>query len=94
MKLNREWRIDALMVRAGKRGLVVAGPAFAFVWTPCIAATLGAILSAASLSGAGARGAFLLAVYSAGLAIPFLLTVVAFNRMTTAFAVIKRVTTT
>jgi cytochrome c-type biogenesis protein len=36
------------------------------------------------------RGAFLLAVYSAGLAIPFILTALAFSRMTTAFAVVKR----
>src|SRR5437868_3770739 len=40
-------------------------------------------------SSAG-RGAFLLAVYSAGLAIPFLLTALAFSRMTTAFDVVKR----
>ena len=37
-----------------------------------------------------AHGAFLLAVYSAGLAIPFILTAVAFSQMTTAFAVVKR----
>ncbi|MBN8870760.1 MAG: sulfite exporter TauE/SafE family protein [Solirubrobacterales bacterium] len=89
-KLNREWHVDALMTRAGKGGPVVAGAAFAFAWTPCIGPTLGAILSAASLSGSAARGAFLLAVYSAGLAIPFLVTVLAFNRMTAAFAVVKR----
>ncbi|MCO5315151.1 MAG: cytochrome c biogenesis protein CcdA [Solirubrobacterales bacterium] len=89
-KLNREWHVDALMLRAGKGGPVVAGAAFAFAWTPCIGPTLGAILSAASLSGSAASGALLLAVYSAGLAIPFLLTVLAFNRMTTAFAVVKR----
>lgn len=89
-KLNREWHVDALMSRAGKGGPLIAGAAFAFAWTPCIGPTLGAILSAASLSGSAASGALLLAVYSAGLAIPFLLTVIAFNRMTTAFAVVKR----
>ena len=89
-RLNREWHIDALLERAGKGGPIVAGAAFAIAWTPCIGPTLGAILSAASLSGSAARGAFLLAVYSAGLAIPFLLTAIAFSRMTTAFAVVKR----
>lgn len=89
-KLNREWHVDALMTRAGKGGPLIAGAAFAFAWTPCIGPTLGAILSAASLSGSAASGALLLGVYSAGLAIPFLLTVIAFNRMTTAFAVVKR----
>jgi cytochrome c-type biogenesis protein len=90
VKLNREWHVEALVSRAGKGGPIVAGAAFAFAWTPCIGPTLGAILSAASLSGSAMNGALLLAVYSAGLAIPILLTVVAFNQMTTAFAVVKR----
>jgi len=90
LKLNQEWHFDALMEKAGRGGPVVAGAAFAIAWTPCIGPTLGAILSAASLSGSAANGALLLAVYSAGLAIPFLLTAVAFNKMTTAFAVVKR----
>lgn len=90
LKLNREWHFDRLMAKAGRGGPIVAGAAFAIAWTPCIGPTLGAILSAASLSDSAARGAFLLAVYSAGLAIPFLITAVAFNRMTTAFAVVKR----
>jgi cytochrome c-type biogenesis protein len=89
-RLNREWHVDALLERAGKGGPVVAGAAFAIAWTPCIGPTLGAILSAASLSDSAGRGAFLLAVYSAGLAIPFILTALAFSQMTTAFAVVKR----
>ena len=89
-RLNREWHVDALLERAGKGGPVVAGAAFAIAWTPCIGPTLGAILSAAAISGSAAKGALLLAVYSAGLAIPFILTALAFSRMTTAFAVIKR----
>lgn len=90
VRLNREWRPDGLIERAGKGGPLIAGAAFAIAWTPCIGPTLGAILSAASVSGSAARGALLLAVYSAGLAIPFLLTALAFNRMTSAFAVVKR----
>lgn len=89
-RLNREWHVDALLERAGRGGPIVAGAAFAIAWTPCIGPTLGAILGAASLTDSAARGAFLLAVYSAGLAIPFLLTAVAFSQMTTAFAVVKR----
>jgi cytochrome c-type biogenesis protein len=90
VRLNREWHIEALMARAGKGGPVVAGAAFAVAWTPCIGPTLGAILTAASISGSAAHGALLLAVYSAGLAIPFLVTALAFSRMTTAFAAVKR----
>ena len=89
-RLNREWHVDGLLERAGKGGPIVAGAAFAIAWTPCIGPTLGAILSAAALSGSAARGALLLAVYSAGLAIPFIVTALAFSRMTTAFAVVKR----
>jgi len=89
-RLNREWHVDALMQRAGRGGPVVAGAAFAIAWTPCIGPTLGAILTAASLSESTGRGALLLAVYSAGLAIPFLLTALAFSRMTSAFEVVKR----
>jgi cytochrome c-type biogenesis protein len=89
-RLNREWHVDGLLERAGKGGPIVAGAAFGIAWTPCIGPTLAAILGAAAVSGSAAHGAFLLAVYSAGLAIPFLLTAVAFTRMTTAFAVVKR----
>src|SRR5215207_3353592 len=79
-RLNREWHVEALLARAGKGGPLVAGAAFA----------LGAILTLAADSGEVAQGAALLVVYSAGLAIPFVLTALAFTRMTTAFAVVKR----
>jgi cytochrome c-type biogenesis protein len=88
--LNKEWHVEALLERAGRGGPIVAGGAFALAWTPCIGPTLGAILSLAATTGSAAKGAGLLAVYSAGLAIPFLLTALAFSRMTTAFAVVKR----
>jgi cytochrome c-type biogenesis protein len=88
--LNREWHVHALMSRAGKGGPLIAGAAFGVAWTPCIGPTLGAILSAAALTDSAGRGAFLLAVYSAGLAIPFLLTALAFSRMTAAFDAVKR----
>ena len=90
VRLNREWHVDALLARAGKGGPVVAGAAFAIAWTPCIGPTLGAILTAASISSSAAHAALLLAVYSAGLGIPFLVTALAFSRMTTAFSVVKR----
>jgi cytochrome c-type biogenesis protein len=90
VRLNREWHVEALMARAGKGGPIVAGAAFAIAWTPCIGPTLGAILTAASISSSAGHAALLLAVYSAGLGIPFLATALAFSRMTTAFAAVKR----
>jgi len=89
-RLNREWHVEALMARAGRGGSLLAGMAFAIAWTPCIGPTLGAILSAAALSSSAAHGALLLAVYSAGLGVPFLITALAFSRMTTTFEAVKR----
>jgi cytochrome c-type biogenesis protein len=89
-RLNREWRVDALMARAGKGGPIVAGAAFSIAWTPCTGPALGGIITLAGIQGEVAHAAFLLAVYSAGLAVPFLLTALAFSRATTAFAALKR----
>jgi cytochrome c-type biogenesis protein len=87
---NREWHPQALLRLAGRGGPLVAGAAFAIAWTPCTSITLGAILTQAAVSSSAAHGALLLAFYSAGLAIPFLLIALAFERMTTALALVKR----
>ncbi|CAN5841488.1 cytochrome c biogenesis CcdA family protein [soil metagenome] len=60
-------------------GALALGSAFGFAWTPCIGPVLGAILTMAGASGTLASGVGLLAVYSLGLAIPFLLAAVAFD---------------
>jgi cytochrome c-type biogenesis protein len=83
-KLNQEWRPDVLISRAGSGGPFVAGAAFAVAWTPCIGPTLSAILAAASTSDSVGRGGVLLAFYSAGLAVPFMLTAVLFDKATAA----------
>jgi cytochrome c-type biogenesis protein len=84
-KLNREWRPDSLITRAGSGGPLIAGAAFAVAWTPCVGPTLGTILTAASVQDTVGKGAILLLFYSAGLAVPFLITAVAFTRATSAF---------
>jgi cytochrome c-type biogenesis protein len=84
-RLNREWRPEALLARAGSGGPVIAGLAFAIAWTPCTGPTLTAVLTAAADSDTVGRGGVLLACYSLGLAVPFLLSAVAFDRTTTAF---------
>jgi cytochrome c-type biogenesis protein len=89
-RLNREWHVDALLARAGKGGPIVAGAAFSVAWTPCVGPALGGVLTLAGIQGEAAHGAFLLAVYSLGLAVPFLVTALAFSRATTAFAAVKR----
>lgn len=60
---------------------LLAGVAFAIGWTPCIGPTLGAIFTLALSSGGGAvDGAILLAAYSLGLGVPFLLAGLLFTR--------------
>lgn len=88
-RFNQEWRPEMLMAKAGSGGPVVAGLAFAVAWTPCVGPTLSSILAAASTSDTVGHGGILLAFYSAGLAVPFLLTAVAFDRMATAFTWIR-----
>jgi cytochrome c-type biogenesis protein len=88
-RLNREWRPDALIRRAGAGGPIIAGLAFAVAWTPCVGPTLASILAAASTSDTVGHGGVLLAFYSLGLAVPFLATALAFDRATTAFRWIR-----
>jgi cytochrome c-type biogenesis protein len=70
--LYRQARIER-QHPAGPIGSYVMGLAFAFGWTPCIGPVLAAILAVAGTEATVARGAGLLAAYSLGLGIPFLL---------------------
>jgi cytochrome c-type biogenesis protein len=81
----------------GLWGAYVMGLAFAFGWTPCIGPILAAILAVAGSETSVAKGAVLLAVYSAGLGIPFLLAAFAMKpfaafmkRMRARFALVER----
>ena len=88
--LNFQWHSESLTRLAGRGGPLVAGAAFAIAWTPCTSITLAAIFAQAAVSESAIHGAILLAFYSAGLAIPFLLIAVAFERMSGALEVVKR----
>ena len=83
--LNREWRPEALMRRVATGGPVLAGLAFAVAWLPCTGPTLGAILTAAANEGTVGEGGVLLAFYSLGMAVPFLLSAIAFTQVTRIF---------
>jgi cytochrome c-type biogenesis protein len=82
---NREWRPEGLLKRAGTGGPVLAGLAFAVAWLPCTGATLGAVLTAAASSADVGKGAVLLTFYSLGMAVPFLLSALAFTSVTGFF---------
>jgi cytochrome c-type biogenesis protein len=88
--LSREWHVNSLMQRAGRGGPILTGMAFALAWTPCTGPTLGAIITATGVSGSAAHGALLLAVYCAGLGVPFLITGLAFGKATAALTIVKR----
>lgn len=75
--LNQERRLHLERKPVGFLGSALVGMAFAAGWTPCIGPVLGAILGLAATSNDASRGMLLLGVYSAGLAVPFLLAAVA-----------------
>lgn len=64
---------------AGPVPSYLLGMAFAFGWTPCIGPVLGAILAVAASSNSGTNGVLLLAVYSLGLGVPFILSALFFS---------------
>jgi cytochrome c-type biogenesis protein len=74
--LMREKRLDVAKP-VGLWGAYVMGLAFAFGWTPCIGPILSAILAIAGSEGSVARGTGLLAVYSLGLGVPFIVAALA-----------------
>lgn len=87
---SRERRMHIADKPAGYLGTVLVGIAFGAGWTPCIGPILGSILIYAGSQGDQSRGLALLAFYSLGLAIPFLLSALAIERFVTVFQRLKR----
>ena len=77
---NRDVHMRNVGGQPGIVGGFLLGFAFAFGWTPCIGPILAAVLAVAATRETIGQGVFLLAVYSAGLAIPFLLTALGINQ--------------
>ena len=71
-------------------GPFLIGAAFAFGWSPCVGPILGSILTYAMTGQDPRRGMLLLGVYSLGLAVPFLLISLAWNRFISLFGKLKR----
>ena len=78
--LYRDARFHSAGKPATAGGAFLIGLAFAFGWTPCIGPILAVILGLAASQDTVWKGVFLLALYSAGLAVPFLLTSLGINR--------------
>src|SRR5664279_1183175 len=87
--LHRQKRLEVAKP-VGLWGAYVMGLAFAFGWTPCIGPILAAILSVAAAEATVAKGAGLLAVYSAGLGIPFLIAALMVEQFSSLFSRMKR----
>ena len=88
--LNYEKRFHVGSKQFGTVGSFFVGFAFAFGWTPCIGPILAGILAMAAAEETVSRGILLLSFYSAGLAIPFLLTALAFNSFLSVSSRIKK----
>ena len=86
--LDKDTRIQTSSKPAGPFGALLVGIAFAFGWTPCIGPILGGILTIAGSRDTVSEGMLLLAVYSLGLGIPFVLTALAVDKF---FAASKRI---
>src|SRR5215831_13624682 len=86
--LESERRSQSQRKPAGPLGAMLVGVAFVFGWTPCIGPILGGILAIAGSKNSVREGITLLAVYSMGLGIPFLLTSLAINQF---FGAAKRI---
>ena len=83
--LNRDVHLRSSVAQPGIGSGFLLGFAFAFGWTPCIGPILTTVLGFAAASATISRGVFLLAVYSAGLAIPFLLTALGISKFMTFY---------
>jgi len=88
--LDREARMDVARRDGSALGAYVLGLAFAFGWTPCIGPQLSAIVSLAVSGGSVARGTILLALYAAGLGIPFLVAAIFVTRSIALMNRLKR----
>ncbi len=86
----RERRLHPLPSRLGAWAPPILGMAFAFGWTPCVGPVLGGVLGLAAARATLASGVALLVAYSLGLGVPFLATGLAFGRLTSLFAHVRR----
>jgi cytochrome c-type biogenesis protein len=89
-QLAMERRFHPQLQRYGKFAAPIAGMAFAFGWTPCIGPILGSVLAIAATQSLLLKGMLLLLAYSAGLAVPFVVTGLVFTRAMRAIKFVKR----
>ncbi|MDD4201852.1 MAG: cytochrome c biogenesis protein CcdA [Candidatus Omnitrophica bacterium] len=84
-------QIDYRKKRISYIGSCLVGMSFAFAWTPCVGPILASVLIYASSAASMQKGAFLLAVFSLGMGIPFLIAAIFINSFLLIFSKIKRI---
>ncbi len=87
---SRDARVHLSEKPSGYAGSLLVGVAFGAGWTPCIGPVLGGILTLAATQGSMGQGVGLLAAYSAGLAVPFILATLLLDRFIAGFARMRR----
>lgn len=88
--LQRDIRYHGALPRGRLPGAYVLGLAFGFGWTPCIGPVLGAILTVGAMSSSATAGIILLATYSLGLGVPFLLSAAFTERLMRPMRTVRR----
>lgn len=78
LQIEKRMKMPSFLTVGKPSSSFVIGSAFAFGWTPCVGPVLGSILALAAVSSTAWKGAFLLAIFSLGLAVPFIATAVLF----------------
>lgn len=87
--LYRERRMINRPNSSGPVGALIAGPAFALGWTPCVGPVLGSILALAGNQGEPGQAVLLLGMYSLGLGLPFFLLALGFQKISRSLNRIK-----
>ena len=82
LQVEKRMKIPSFLTVGKPVSSFVIGASFAFGWTPCVGPVLGSILALATVSSTAWQGAFLLAVFSLGLAVPFILTALLYSKAT------------
>ena len=78
---NRQYMLELKQKPIGLFGSFIVGITFSLGWTPCVGPALSSILIVASMSGRASQGVYLLSLYSLGLAIPFIISSLLFDRL-------------
>jgi len=82
---SKSFSIPKIFTPGNTKSSALVGASFAFGWTPCVGPILASILFLASTQGSLLTGGFLLAIFSLGLSVPFILTAIFYDKIKDRF---------